>query len=751
MSSSSSLKRKADQLVSPPLVKRKIQSTTSKHAVASFFTPTSQKPKSRTVWSERAPNEGAPATLLVGRYNSQEPQQSNSKVAAFDLDSTLISTASGKKHADDPADWKWWDPIVPTKLRQLHSDGYHIVIFSNQGGMTLHPDPKSKAPKKFTAERIPKFKAKVNAILSALNLTSVTIYAATGKDIFRKPRPGMWTAMCDDLKTKPEAVQIDASFFIGDAGGRTAVVKEGAKKAGTIPKDFSCSDRNFAHNVGIRFQTPEEYFHGHQPRAFVRDVDLEKYTFAGGRPKDKADIFTQGQEKEIVIFCGSPGAGKSTFYWKHLESLGYARVNQDILKSKDRCFKAAREHLDEGDSVAVDNTNADPDTRGQWISLAGKHGVPIRCVWFKTPIALCEHNDAVRGLNSHLNPESREILPKLAFNGFASRFKEPKLVEGFKEIVEIDFSFNGTEEEHKTFARFAYLLYDIRFLIWIHCAGQSSPLSPRAHRVRVYMFEPPTPSSREESSSYSLYNEQRPQNLDYEKVHFEGGELPDKISYSADNSGACVFINALRDVVVLEGRLLLATRIFRGFCDSPSTGTVSGYGDEEWDALGRDVQPLDGDEAKAERYGNTMKAVGMAVWKRTEQEGELVQKRARASCLRTIWRPSPGIQATGLPTNLCYITMNGDEEGIDKAVSEPTAPGLKCRPCPWPEFLLEFPDLPKIWLSVDMPSLVGVGNNTRFREAEDLLIHSPSTTASGHSSSAWTTRPPVATFSPPPL
>ena len=36
---------------------------------------------------------------------------------------------------------------------------------------------------------------------------------------------------------------------------------------------------------------------------------------------------------DIVLFCGSPGAGKSTFYWKHLKHLGYERVNQDILKT----------------------------------------------------------------------------------------------------------------------------------------------------------------------------------------------------------------------------------------------------------------------------------------------------------------------------------------------------------------------------------------------------------------------------------
>lgn len=37
--------------------------------------------------------------------------------------------------------------------------------------------------------------------------------------------------------------------------------------------------------------------------------------------------------------------------------------------------------------------------RFKWVELANKHGVPIRCVWFKVPLQLCEHNDAVRSLN----------------------------------------------------------------------------------------------------------------------------------------------------------------------------------------------------------------------------------------------------------------------------------------------------------------------------------------------------------------
>ena len=120
----------------------------------------------------------------------------------------------------------------------------------------------------------------------------------------------------------------------------------------------------------------------------------------------------------------------------------------------DKCFKAAAKHLKEGDSVAIDNTNADLNIRGHWVVLAQQQKVPIRCVWFKTPMPLCEHNDAVRALNDHLNPESRNQLPKLAFNVFASRYKEPKMKEGFKDIFEVDFAFSGSEEEYGVWSKY---------------------------------------------------------------------------------------------------------------------------------------------------------------------------------------------------------------------------------------------------------------------------------------------------------
>ena len=53
-----------------------------------------------------------------------------------------------------------------------------------------------------------------------------------------------------------------------------------------------------------------------------------------------------------------------------------------------------------------------------------------------------------------LNPESRQSLPKLAFNGFGARFKEPKIKEGFQDVDEIDFRFRGTEEDYGVWGQY---------------------------------------------------------------------------------------------------------------------------------------------------------------------------------------------------------------------------------------------------------------------------------------------------------
>ncbi len=57
----------------------------------------------------------------------------------------------------------------------------------------------------------------------------------------------------------------------------------------------------------------------------------------------------------MVICVGSPGSGKSTFVNTFFAD--YVRINNDDLKTKEKCMKACEQNLKEKKSVIVDNTN----------------------------------------------------------------------------------------------------------------------------------------------------------------------------------------------------------------------------------------------------------------------------------------------------------------------------------------------------------------------------------------------------------
>lgn len=314
-----------------------------------------------------------------------------------------------------------------------------ITIISNQAGISLKPDPKLPAGHK---KRYADFKVKSTSIFNQLQIP-VALYAATEHDTYRKPRSGMWQVLFTDYNLTPDMIDMEQSVFVGDAAGRIA---DETHKA-----DFSCGDRNLADNLGLTFRTPEEFFLGEQPRPFVRSFEPSRYVQSNGV---NPIIFSKKHDLDIVVFVGSPGSGKSTFYQKELAPLGYNRVNQDILKKREKCLEVAQEHLKHLESVVVDNTNRDIATRKVWVDLAKSFNVPIRCVYFPAESALCEHNNVVRALNEAHNPEKRTILPSSAFPMYRKAFQPPELAEGFEDITRVEFMLEGTEEQCTAWAKY---------------------------------------------------------------------------------------------------------------------------------------------------------------------------------------------------------------------------------------------------------------------------------------------------------
>ncbi|KAF7597450.1 hypothetical protein BBP40_003697 [Aspergillus hancockii] len=290
--------------ISPPPVKRKTESTLTKKAVSSFFTPISQKKSEQITW--RFVNN----SLIVGKY--------------------------------------------------------HVIVISNQKAISLKKEMKGGRSE---SKSLTNFKEKVTAIMKQLDIP-LSVYAATLDDSYRKPRIGMWSEFLDDYDFDVSGVDLSNSVFVGDAAGR--------------PNDHSQVDRGFASNAGVPFKTPEEFFLNAAPEPLVEPFNPSLYT-QSDQADDVSPPFSPQSALELVIFCGSPGAGKSSFYWNFLEPLGYERVNQDILKT---------------------------------------------------------------------NPESRTLLPGIAFGDFGRRHKEPTMSEGFKDIIRVDFRFRGDDEAKKIWEQY---------------------------------------------------------------------------------------------------------------------------------------------------------------------------------------------------------------------------------------------------------------------------------------------------------
>ncbi|KAG6813109.1 hypothetical protein H0H92_013963 [Tricholoma furcatifolium] len=355
--------------------------------------------------------------------------KSSVKVAAFDLDGTIIkSDYGGGKKPSDP--WEWWRSSVPSKLRELVDAGYAVVIISNQA---LKP------------QALKMWKLKIPLIAAALSDVPFRLFAATAKDGYRKPMPGMWTEL--ERIFRQDGVEIDktSSIFVGDAAGRQYAASK---------KDFSSTDRKWALNIGIPFFTPEEYFLKLSPHT--------NYTLPGfnvsSLPLDiphvtptSLAILPDPSEQELVLFVGYPCLGKSTFYRQHFEPAGYVHINQDTLKTRDKCIKEAKKALEEGKSCVVDNTNRDIATRRYYVKVAKELDIPTRCFYFTGSIELAWHNNLYRAFN--LPPSiaasepKRELIPYTGFAGFRSNFEQPDIEEGYTQIRKVNWIFNGSEEE----------------------------------------------------------------------------------------------------------------------------------------------------------------------------------------------------------------------------------------------------------------------------------------------------------------
>lgn len=349
-----------------------------------------------------------------------------SKIAMFDLDGTIITTASGKTHPRDISDWQWKYDGILEKMQKLANSGYSILIITNQAGVSAKKISRSDIAEKLTII--------YNEIMDFANIPLLEIYAALEKDMYRKPNTKIY-----EKYIFPRISELQKIFYVGDAAGRE--------------HDFSDSDRKFAYNVmkynyymanqqkiknykelyRVSFYTPEEYFldeteekhwRGFDPEAYLRSIKSE--------PNTNPDLDSiVAEPKLVILMVGAQASGKTTL----AKALAAKRedatyISQDQLGKKINCinkFKIALSTMKHHNKlVIVDNTNPDVNTREEYLNLIDIDlGATVKIIHLTTPRELCEHLNIVRERITE-----KKHVPAVAFNKFYKNYEEPTESEG---------------------------------------------------------------------------------------------------------------------------------------------------------------------------------------------------------------------------------------------------------------------------------------------------------------------------------
>lgn len=373
----------------------------------------------------------------------------NIKIAGFDLDDTLIVTKSKKKFPIDYNDWQPKYPInlIRTKLKSLQQQNYTIVIFTNQAGVGKNKEHKL-------------FEKKMNNIIRTLKMDFITVCVAYSDNFYRKPMTGMYDFILNIIKTYNKALSNtnelkinDLSFYCGDAGGR---IYDKDKK------DHELTDKYFAHNINLKYNTPEEFFRNinnkHKCYDYY-DEQLEKKLLNSNNDfnydklkliDDRINHLITNNYNIAIILIGYPASGKTTFSKYIMKKFNnFIVYSNDLLMTVKQKKNLLNKIIKDNKNIIFDNLHSTIKSR--------KYDLPDNYkyiyIYFDYDIRICKHLNFYRVQTS----STHKYIPQIVYHKFN---KDLELDDICDELIELkwgDIKF----ETNKEF-RYRYLIKNFK-------------------------------------------------------------------------------------------------------------------------------------------------------------------------------------------------------------------------------------------------------------------------------------------------
>jgi len=333
-------------------------------------------------------------------------------IAGFDLDQTLIRTESGKKFPTDENDWIWAYTNVKNILNKFCSDGYSIIIITNQAGI------------KSSESKMDEFKTKLQDIESDLNHShsnvAFRVFCAIFKDVHRKPFPTFLEKFSLDLSK---------SFYCGDGAGR-----------GT---DHTSSDIKFAYNLNLKFYTPEYVFLNDKKSVGKLEYSIDVRDEICINETYKYE-HNSNDKPELIIMVGLPASGKSFISTEIIKKCTMNDIRTDLvsldqIKSSTKMTKmikaAAESELNR--TIIIDNTNLEVKKRSELISMVKNinNDYYVRIIHVDTPFDRCIHNNYYRYYVNY--KKDSKFIPDHVYKMMRNKFVIPTMSEN-KSIDKIE-------------------------------------------------------------------------------------------------------------------------------------------------------------------------------------------------------------------------------------------------------------------------------------------------------------------------